>query len=256
MCFTGQVSKAALFFSQVVSPSCSVLCKWCSVKTNMDESVPRTDWACAWRKQAGQRLLLWAPPVPSEQLPCLPLLSLLTFPAGSTENWHVFGLFHCTEEYLKRQKQINWFVFFILLLVGKTGKKKLRPRYPPADLGSVYLIDLWSFYVWKVVLGRKLLFLKWALSSAENDTLDLAFTKAKIVPGVGGLLVLWGDGVRNPMYLSHTEESFMTWVNLQSCSKWWRVDSINVKTVWVLGLSFLILYITRKRIFSNTALGL
>lgn len=40
--------------------------------------------------------------------------------------------------------QIDWFVFFIgfiLLLVGKTEENQ-RPRYLPAGLGSVYLIDL------------------------------------------------------------------------------------------------------------------
>lgn len=52
-------------------------------------------------------------------------------------------------ECFKGQMKIDWFVFFIgfiLLLVGKTEENR-RPRYPPAGLGSVYLIDLWSFYV-------------------------------------------------------------------------------------------------------------
>lgn len=195
---------------------------------------------------------------------CLTLLLASAVPPNfpSTENWFVFWLFHCTGEYLKGQMQIDWFVFFIgfvLLLVGNT-EENYRPRYPPADLGSVYLIDLWPFYIWKVVLGRKLLFLKWTLSSAENDTLDLVFTKEKIIPDVGeqagGFSVLQGDAVRNPVYPSQIEDCFMTWVNLQSCSKWWGVDSVNAKTVWVLGLSFLILYITRKIMFSNIALGL
>lgn len=75
--------------------------------------------------------------------------------------------------------QIDWFLFFIgliLLLVGKTEENQ-RSRYPPAGLGSVYLLDLWPFYVWKVILERKLLFLKSTLSPAENYTLDLVFTK-------------------------------------------------------------------------------
>lgn len=126
-------------------------------------------------RAAQQGPLLLATPAPPQKLHCLPLLSLLTFPAGCNENWHVFWLFYCTGECFKGQMQIDWFVFFIgfiLLLVGKTEENQ-RPRYPPAGLGSVYLIDLWSFYVWK------LLFLKWTLSSAENFALDLVFTKEK-----------------------------------------------------------------------------
>lgn len=99
-------------------------------------------------RAAQQGPLPEAAPALPQKLYCLPLLSLLTFQAGSTENWHVFWLFYCTGECFKGQMQIDWFVFFIgfiLLLVGKTEENQ-RPRYLPEGLGSVYLIDLWPFY--------------------------------------------------------------------------------------------------------------
>lgn len=200
--------------------------------------------------------------------PCwgAPLASV--FPPGfpSLQPWKlvcVLALPPCWRVF--KRTDANWLVLcfslvFILLLVGKTEENQ-RPRYPPADLGTVYLIDLRPFYIWKVVLERKLLFPKWTLSSAGNDTLDLAFTKEK--------KLTWyrreGGWVFSPLRwccekphvsFSNRRLSFMTWVNLQSCSKWWRVDLVNAKTVWVLAFFFFILYITRKIMFSNIALGL
>lgn len=183
MCFTWHVSKTALFFHSIVSLA-GVFCAQ-QVVLNRNKHLrihAQNRLSLCMDKANGaaqQGPLFLATPDPPQKLPYLPLLSLLTFPAGSTENCHVFWLFYCTGECFKGQRQIDWFVFFIgfiLLLVGETEENQ-RPRYPPAGLGSVYLIDLWPLYVWKVILGRKLLFLKWTLSSGENYTLDLVFTK-------------------------------------------------------------------------------
>lgn len=111
---------------------------------------------------------------------------------------------------------IDWlkffFVHFVLLLVGKTEEYQ-RPTYPSTDLRSVYLIDLWSFYVWKVVLERKLSFLKPTFSFAEKYTSDFVENVPDVREHASGFSVLWGDAGRNPMYPSQTEDCFMTWVN-------------------------------------------
>lgn len=200
-------------FHRIVSlcPNRFVLSMWCSVKTNMYKVVQRADRACAWRKQAGLlstdlclELLLSLPSNSTAHLCCPSELSQLAV----LKNWHVLWLFCHTGG----QMQIDWvcvfFIGFILLLVGKAEENR-RPRYPPADLGSVYLIDLWPFYIWKVVLGKKLLFLKWTFGSAENDTLDLAFTKEKIVPDVGRA----GRWVFNPprWCCEKSHVSFLNW---------------------------------------------
>lgn len=166
-------------------------------------------------------------------------------------------------ECFKGQMKIDWFVFFIgfiLLLVGKTEENR-RPRYPPAGLGSVYLIDLWSFYVWKVILGRKLLLLKWILSSAENYTLDLMFTKEK------NPTWCWRAGrwVFSPLRwcCEKFHVSFSNWRLFYDLSKFAVLQQV-VKSrfskcqdcVGYLAFSSLILYITGKIMFSNIPLGL
>lgn len=215
MCFTGQVNKTALFFcaGSPLSLNSVVLCTWRSVKIRRWELMPKTHWICAWRKKHGvpQEAFLLLEAV--QECHCMPLLLLLTFSSGRTE-FGVFWVFQPTGEYLN---DVYWladifFIGFVLLLVGKTEEYQ-RPTYTSTDLGSVYLTDLWSFYVWKVVLERKPSFLKSTLSFAEKYTSDFVENVPDVREQAGGFSVLWGDAGRNPMDPSQTEDCFMTWVN-------------------------------------------
>lgn len=209
-------------------------------------------------RAAQQGPLLLATPAPPQKLHCLPLLSILAFPAGSTENCICFD---CTRECFKGQNAnwlaciFHWFHF----IAGWQNRAKSEAKISSAGLGNVYLIDLWPFYVWKVILGRKLLFLKWTLSPAENYTLDLMFTKSPTWRWRAGR---WGfSPLRWCCEKFHV--SFSNWRLVYDLSKFAVLQQV-VKSrfskcqdcVGYLAFPALILYITRKRMFFNIPLGL